>query len=59
MKSKKELRGKTYDTRVCVLLTRTERNIIEDVRKFIGARSMSDLFVILLNRQFETMKSLG
>jgi len=59
MKYKKELRGKTYNTKVCVLLTPTERSIIEETRKFIGARSMSDLFVILLNRQFETMKSLG
>ncbi len=54
-----ELKGRTWETRVAVLLTPAERNIIEDVRKFIGARSMSDLFVILLNRQFESMKSLG
>ncbi len=58
MKEENKLRGRG-NNRIAVLLTDNEKEIVENLRKELGTRSWSGLFVQLLLNQHEAIQHLG
>ncbi len=58
MKEENKLRGRG-NNRIAVLLTDKQKEIVENLRKELGVRSWSGLFVQLLLNQHEAIQHLG